>query len=221
MKRKSTSQERSGVSGGSGKQPDGDSVNPVPVVASSQECMDGVPDGGEAQEKKSTTQKDAASDSGDESDPESTRRFEENSLRILFTDTRDPTVVRSYFVSHPAYSASWMDNWFRREQWATHDRVLRHWKSLCEDGQQLYVPDVRDPITNEHVLLRDETPEVTSTDVWAFIEKQIKNEVAIKEEQHMAYQQKAYQMHLILVRACPARIVSSACLLWCVQTRLA
>jgi hypothetical protein len=71
------------------------------------------------------------------------------------------------------------------------------------------------------VLLRDETPEVTSTDVWAFIEKQIKNEVPIKEEQHMAYQQKAYQMHLILVRACPARIVSSACLLWCVQTRLA
>ena len=202
MKRKSVSR---GESPGSGKQADVGSVAPVAAAAAMPPvCTADVPDEAEPQPKRTSQELQKASDNGDDSDSDSTRRFHANSLRILITDTRDPSFIKSYFLRHPAYEASWMDNWFRREQWETHDRVLRHWKSLCMDGQQLYVPDVRDPIINEHVLLRDETPGVTSTDVWAFIEKQIKDEVEVKAEQHMDY-----QIHLMLVRApCPRCLVS-------------
>ena len=202
MKRKSVSR---GESPGSGKQADVGSVAPVAAAAAMPPvCTADVPDEAEPQPKRTSPELQKASDNGDDSDSDSTRRFHANSLRILITDTRDPSFIKSYFLRHPAYEASWMDNWFRREQWETHDRVLRHWKSLCMDGQQLYVPDVRDPIINEHVLLRDETPGVTSTNVWAFIEKQIKDEVEVKAEQHMDY-----QIHLMLVRApCPRCLVS-------------
>jgi len=177
-----------GESRGSGKQAGVGSSIAVAAVVSDPLVRK---DGGEAQ-KKSPTQKDAASDSGSGNESDDARFLYETDLRILVTDTRN-TIAKTYFMRQPMYEKSWMDNFFRRERWETHDRVQRHWQSLCKHGQTL-VADVRDPIINEHVLLRDETPEVTSTDVWAYLEHGMKKRKETNA-QHFLH----YHMHLILV----------------------
>ena len=78
MKRKSVSR---GESPGSGKQADVGSVAPVAAAAAMPQVGTAdVPDEGEPQQKRTPSGLHAASDSGDDSDPESTRRYYENSL---------------------------------------------------------------------------------------------------------------------------------------------
>jgi len=178
-----------GKARGSGKQAGVGRLNAVAAEGSVPLVRNDDVDAGEAQQTKSPAQEDAASDSGSDD----ARHLLETELRILVTDTRNPT-VHTFFLSQPGYEKSWMDNWFRPEEWETHDRVQRHWQSLCKDGQTLVVSDVRDPIVNEHVLLRDETPGVTSTDVWAYLEHGMK-----KREEADAQHFLPYHMHLILV----------------------